>query len=59
MTPGKAKVNVNFGTESKLQGHHHNSDQAARRHHMMCSICGRQFATPLFGARGDRGELIR
>ena len=31
------------------QGHHHNGDQAARRPHMLCSICGRWFTTPLFG----------
>ena len=29
------------------QGHHHNGDQAVRRPHMMCSICGRRFTTPL------------
>ena len=37
------------------QGHHHNGDQAAGRPHMMCSICGRRFATPRFGVRGGRG----
>ena len=37
----------------------HNGDQATRRPHMMCSISGRRFKIPLFGARGDRDELIR
>ena len=41
------------------QGHYHNGDQAARRPHMMCSICGRRFTTPLFGVSGDWDELIR
>ena len=31
------------------QGHHRNGDQAARQPHMMCSICGRRFATAPFG----------
>ena len=38
-----------------LQGHHHNGDQAARRPNVMCSICGRRFATPRFGVRGGGG----
>ena len=38
-----------------LQGHHHNGEQAARRPDMMCSICGRRFATPPFDVRGSRG----
>ena len=33
------------------QGHRHNGDQAAGRPHMMCSICGRRFTTPLFAVR--------
>ena len=38
------------------QGHHHNGDEAAKRPHIMWSICGRRFTTPLFGARWDRGR---
>ena len=30
----------------------------AARPHMMSSICGRRFTTPLFGLRADRDELI-
>ena len=41
------------------QGHNHNGDLAARGPHMMRSIFGRQFTTPLFWVRGDRDELIR
>ena len=48
-----------FNAQSpKRQGHHHNGDQAGRRpphDHMMCSICGRRFATAPFGVRGSRG----
>ena len=40
----------------KIQGHHHNGAQAARRPQMMCSICGRRFEMPPFGARGRRGR---
>ena len=41
--------------ENVVQGHHHNGDQAAQRPHTMCSICGRRFATPRFGVRGESG----
>ena len=37
------------------QGHNHHGDQAAWRPHMMCSICGRRFATNRFEVRGGRG----
>ena len=37
------------------QGHHHNGDQAARRPRMMCSICGRRFATTQFGGTCGSG----
>ena len=40
------------------QGHHHNGGQAARRPQMMCSTCGRRFATRRFGVRGGLDELI-
>ena len=42
-----------------LEGHRHNGDQAARRPHVMCSVCGRWFATPRFGWRGVDDGLIR
>ena len=37
------------------QGHHHSGGQAAQQLCIMCSICGRRFATPSFGVRGGRG----
>ena len=37
------------------QGHHHNADQVTQRPHMMCSICGRRFATRKFGGHTGSG----
>ena len=37
------------------QGYHHTGDQAARRPHMMCSFCGRRFATHRLGVRMGSG----